>query len=191
MNNIWNIAQIFVSTSKVSVMNVSCPLSIYTMFKTSTSYSNTPPKSVCCIWIRILSSLLSLLIMKKINNLRLKMFYQTQTALRPPKGPKDAVFCPWWPWPSNFKPSEWGTKHVFRVNLAQIRSAVPEIFHTQTKKTTDWRHQKQNLPQFTACGQTDTHTDTQTRVTTQYISHRPRLTRNVNNNYRSPSITGT
>jgi len=30
------------------------------------------------------------------------------------------------------------TKHVFRVNLAQIRSAVPEIpeiFHTQTKKT--------------------------------------------------------
>jgi len=26
------------------------------------------------------------------------------------------------------------TKHVFRVNLAQIRSAVPEIFHTQTYK---------------------------------------------------------
>jgi len=38
-------------------------------------------------------------------------------------------FCPWWPWPSNS--SEWGTKHVFRVNLAQIRSAVPNIFHTQ------------------------------------------------------------
>ena len=37
-----------------------------------------------------------------------------------------------WPWPSNS--SEWGTKHVFRVNLAKIRSAVPEIFHTQTKK---------------------------------------------------------
>jgi len=35
--------------------------------------------------------------------------------------------------------------------LAQIRSAVPEIFHTQTKNT-DWRRQKQNLPQFTACG---------------------------------------
>jgi len=33
------------------------------------------------------------------------------------------------------------------VNLAQIRSAVPEIFHTQTKKS-----QRQNLTQFTACG---------------------------------------
>jgi len=27
------------------------------------------------------------------------------------------------------------TKHVLPVNLAQIRSAVPEIFHTQTKKS--------------------------------------------------------
>jgi len=34
-----------------------------------------------------------------------------------------------WPWPSNL--SEPGTKHVFRVNLAQIRSAVPEIFYKQ------------------------------------------------------------
>jgi len=25
-----------------------------------------------------------------------------------------------------------GIKHVFRMNLAQIRSAVPEIFHKQT-----------------------------------------------------------
>jgi len=32
-------------------------------------------------------------------------------------------FCPWWPW-------QW-TKYVFHANLAQIRSAVPEIFHTQ------------------------------------------------------------
>jgi len=37
-----------------------------------------------------------------------------------------------WPWHSNF--SERGTKHVLPVNLAQIRSAVSEIFHTQTKK---------------------------------------------------------
>jgi len=28
------------------------------------------------------------------------------------------------------------TKHVFRVNLAQIRSAVPEIYHTQTNNRT-------------------------------------------------------
>jgi len=31
-----------------------------------------------------------------------------------------------WPWHSNS--SERGTKHIFPVNLAQIRSAVPEIF---------------------------------------------------------------
>ena len=40
-----------------------------------------------------------------------------------------------WPWPSNS--SEWGSKHVFRVNLAQILSAIPENFHRQTKKQTD------------------------------------------------------
>ena len=38
-----------------------------------------------------------------------------------------------WPWHSNS--SNWGTKHVFPVNLAQIRSADPDIFHTQTKKS--------------------------------------------------------
>jgi len=36
-----------------------------------------------------------------------------------------------WHWPSNS--SERGTKHVFPVNLAQICSTVPEMFHTQTK----------------------------------------------------------
>jgi len=39
-----------------------------------------------------------------------------------------------WPWHSNS--SERGTKHVFRVHLAQIRSAVPGIFHPQSKKVT-------------------------------------------------------
>jgi len=38
-----------------------------------------------------------------------------------------------WPWPP--KSSERWTKHVFRMNLSQIRSAVPDIFHTQTKKS--------------------------------------------------------
>ena len=38
-----------------------------------------------------------------------------------------------WPWPSDS--SKRGTKHVFHVNLAQIHSAVPGIFHTQTKTT--------------------------------------------------------
>jgi len=42
-----------------------------------------------------------------------------------------------------------GQKHVVRGNLAQILSAVLEIFHTHTKSQ---KHQKQNLMQFTACG---------------------------------------
>jgi len=56
------------------------------------------------------------------------------TACRPPKGPKNVVFVPDYLdlWPSNS--SKQGTKHVFRTNLVQICSAVPEIFHTQTKK---------------------------------------------------------
>ena len=33
--------------------------------------------------------------------------------------------------------SKRGTRHAFPVNLAQIRSAVPEIFHIQTKNDTD------------------------------------------------------
>jgi len=36
-----------------------------------------------------------------------------------------------------FDSSERGSKHVFRVNLAQIRSAIPGIFHTLTKTQTD------------------------------------------------------
>jgi len=55
-----------------------------------------------------------------------------------------------WAWPSNL--SERGTKHVFRVNLAQIRTR--DISYTN-KKNTDWRCQKQNLPQFTACGKSN------------------------------------
>jgi len=47
-----------------------------------------------------------------------------------------------WPWPSNS--SERGTKHVFHVNLMQIRSAIFEIFIHKQK--TDWRRHKQNLP---------------------------------------------
>ena len=69
------------------------------------------------------------------------------------KRAENAVFIPGdfdlLTWPSNS--SEQRTKHIFCVNLVQIRSAVPEIFHTQTKNT-GWPRQKQNLPQFTACG---------------------------------------
>jgi len=51
-------------------------------------------------------------------------------------------FCSWWPWTLTFDLWHWhsnsterGTKHVFPVNLAQIRSAVPKIFHIKTKKS--------------------------------------------------------
>ena len=33
------------------------------------------------------------------------------------------------------RPSEGPIKHFFHVNLAQIRSAVPDIFHTQKPQT--------------------------------------------------------
>jgi len=68
---------------------------------------------------------------KRRKNYRLKMFYQTCTARRPPKGPIISFFVPGDLdlWPSNS--SERGTKHVFGVNLAQICSAVPKTFHTQ------------------------------------------------------------
>jgi len=50
---------------------------------------------------------------------------------------KNAGFVPGdldlWPWPSNS--SERGTKHVFCVNLTQIRSAVSEIFIHKKSQT--------------------------------------------------------
>jgi len=65
------------------------------------------------------------------------MFHQTWNARRQPEESRNAVFVPGdldlWPWPSNS--SEWATKHVFPVNLAQIHSAVPDIFHTEKKQT--------------------------------------------------------
>jgi len=75
------------------------------------------------------------------------MFYQTQTACRPPKGPKNAVFCPWWPWPLTltFKLVRARDQTRFRVNLVQIRSTLSEIFHTRTKQTSHRQCQRQNL----------------------------------------------
>jgi len=64
------------------------------------------------------------------------MFHQTQTARRLLKGPRNAIFVPGdldlWPWPSNL--SEQGIKHVFCVNLAQIRSPVPRDISYTNKK---------------------------------------------------------
>jgi len=66
------------------------------------------------------------------------MFYQTNiNHMQATERAEKCRFCPWWPWPltSDLQTSKRGTKHVFFVNLTQIRSAVPEIFHRQTKKT--------------------------------------------------------
>jgi len=67
---------------------------------------------------------------------------KNKTTCRLPKGPINAVFCAWWPWPKGqghrgqkLKLVWARDQNVFRVNMAQIHSAVPEIFHTQTKKT--------------------------------------------------------
>jgi len=43
-------------------------------------------------------------------------------------------FCPPLPWPSS-KSSDRGTKHIFPVSLAQNRSSVPQIFHTQRSRS--------------------------------------------------------
>jgi len=60
------------------------------------------------------------------------MFYQTNRKQAAERAEKYR-FCPSWLLPS--KSSKRGTKHVFCVNLVQIRSAVPEIFHSETRKT--------------------------------------------------------
>jgi len=63
---------------------------------------------------------------------------------------ENAVFCPWWPWPLTFKlvwaRDQTGLPCEFSANLF---SSSWDISYT---KTTDWQHQKQNLPQFTECG---------------------------------------
>jgi len=50
-----------------------------------------------------------------------------------------------WPWHSNS--SERGTKHVFPVISAQIRSAVPEIFEWQKKQENNTCHTTTTTPQ--------------------------------------------
>jgi len=78
------------------------------------------------------------------------MFYQTQAARRPPKGPENAAFLSL-------------VTLTLKLVTARNQTCLPcefganpfsssEIFCTQTKKITDWQCQKQNLPQFTACG---------------------------------------
>ena len=80
------------------------------------------------------------------------MFYQNINRMQAAQRAKKCCFLhgdlDLWPWHSNS--SKPGIKHVFRVNLAQIRLAVP--WHiSYTNKKPDWQRQKQNLPQFTVC----------------------------------------
>jgi len=132
--------------------------------------------SLCSLWVRTGSQ-----IKEKLKQ-RCFSKHKTHTS------------CQNWPWPSNS--CKQGTKHVFRVNLAQIHSAVPaisaenlvfcqwwpwpltltfklvqardqpclpfefganpfsgsrDISYTNKQKS-HRQHQKQNLTQFTACG---------------------------------------
>jgi len=75
----------------------------------------------------------------------------TKHKLQAPERDEKCRFCPWWPWPLTMtiklvrardQPCEFG---------ANPFSGSRDISHTP--KTTDWRRQKQNLPQFTACGE--------------------------------------
>ena len=65
-------------------------------------------------------------------------------------------FCPWWHWPLTFDfdlqscPSEGSTRLLCEFG-ANPFSGSRDILYTNIKPT-DWRRQKQNLPQFTACG---------------------------------------
>jgi len=73
------------------------------------------------------------------TELEVKDVLPNKSARRQPKAPKNAVFVPDdldLDLDLKTRPSEeTRTSSKVCVNLAQIRSAVPEIFHAQTKKT--------------------------------------------------------
>ena len=78
-----------------------------------------------------------------------KMFHQTQTARRPPKGWKMPFFVPGdldLQTPQSEGPK---TSSVW-IQRKFVQRFQRYFVHKQ--KTTDWLSQKQNLPQFTACG---------------------------------------
>jgi len=83
------------------------------------------------------------------------------------KRAKNAIFCPWWPWPLTFK-LVWGRDqtHLLCKSGANPFSSSQDIPYTN-KKTTDWQSQKQNLLQFTArCNDSHIHCDTELKIFT-------------------------
>jgi len=83
--------------------------------------------------VQLVNQIINLL-MNSTNNqtqcqLEAKDVLPTQTARRPPKGPKNSVFVPG-DLDLNIQARVSEEPHIFPANLAQIRSAVPEIFHT-------------------------------------------------------------
>jgi len=63
---------------------------------------------------------------------------------------KNAVFCPWGPWPLTFKHVRVRDQTYLQCEFgANPFSGSRDISHTNKKKTTDWLRQKQNLQQFT------------------------------------------
>jgi len=80
------------------------------------------------------------------------MFYQTQTARRPQKWLKNAVFLflVTLTFDLETRPNETPNRSsvwIWHKSVQQLRG-----YFTHKQKTTDWRRHKQNLPQFTACG---------------------------------------
>ena len=78
---------------------------------------------------------------RKWNKLKATDVLPNTKARRPPKGPKMPFL--------SLKILNSEGPQVFPVNLAHIRSAVPEIVHTQPKQS---QRQQQNLTQFTVSG---------------------------------------
>jgi len=63
-------------------------------------------------------------------------------------------FCPWWPWPLTFD-LDLQTRPIDGPNTSSLwiwRKSVQRFprYFIHKQKNTDWRRQKQNLPQFTA-----------------------------------------
>jgi len=65
-------------------------------------------------------------------------------------------FCPWWPWPLTFD-LDLQTRPSQGPNTSSVWSWPKSVqrfprYFIHKQKPTDWRRQKQNPPQFTACG---------------------------------------
>ena len=80
-------------------------------------------------------------LVKTVQKLEAKDVLPNINRMQADEGPKNAVFVPGdldlWPLTLTFKLVQARDRTRLPLNLEQVHSAVPEIFHTQTKKVTD------------------------------------------------------